>query len=207
MSLSIDRAAVVYLVDDDAAVRAGFTALFRSVGLPVRSFDSAESFLEGVEPDAEGCLLLDVRMPGMSGLELQERLRDRGVALPIVLISAHADVPMAVRAMKTGAVDFLEKPVNEQELLERVQACLRTAHRLREEADSTAAARARLEGLTPREREVVELLVEGESSKVIAARLDISPRTVDVHRSHIMEKLGVKSVAELVAIVLRARSV
>jgi FixJ family two-component response regulator len=126
--------------------------------------------------------------------------------MPIVLISAHADVPMAVRAMKSGAVDFLEKPVNEQELLERVQGCMREAHRMRSDLESALAARGRLEILTPREREVVDLLVKGESSKVIAAQLHISPRTVDVHRSHIMEKLGVRSIAELVAIVLRARA-
>jgi len=196
---------IVYLVDDDAAVRDGFTALFRSVGLTVRSFESGEAFLRGIDPGDVGCLVLDVRMPGMSGLELQERLLDRGVALPIVLISAHADVPMAVRAMKSGAVDFLEKPVNEQDLLERVQGCLREARRIREDVESMAGARARLDILTPREREVVDLLVKGESSKVIAAQLDISPRTVDVHRSHIMEKLDVRSIAELVAIVLRAR--
>jgi two-component system response regulator FixJ len=205
MTVAINNEPVVYLVDDDAAVRSGFSALFRSVGLPVTSFASGEAFLEAVDEHSLGCLVVDVRMPGMSGLELQERLRDRGVGLPIILISAHGDVPMAVRAMKAGAIDFLEKPVNEQVLLDRVQGCLRVAHRTYDDAELVAATRARLEALTPREREVLDRLVKGESSKIIAAELDISPRTVDVHRAHIMDKLGVRSIAELVRVALMVK--
>jgi two-component system response regulator FixJ len=205
MTVAINNEPVVYLVDDDAAVRSGFSALFRSVGLPVTSFASGEAFLEAVDEHSLGCLVVDVRMPGMSGLELQERLRDRGVGLPIILISAHGDVPMAVRAMKAGAIDFLEKPINEQVLLDRVQGCLRVAHRTYDDAELVAATRARLEALTPREREVLDRLVKGESSKIIAAELDISPRTVDVHRAHIMDKLGVRSIAELVRVALMVK--
>lgn len=205
MSSVGENEATVYLVDDDAAVRAGFSALFKSVGLPVVSFASGEAFLESVDARALGCLVVDVRMPGMSGLELQERLHDRGIGLPIILISAHGDVPMAVRAMKGGALDFLEKPVNEQLLLDRVQGCLSMAHRTHDDAELVATTRARLEALTPREREVLDRLVKGKSSKVIAAELDISPRTVDVHRSHIMDKLGVRSIAELVRVALLVR--
>lgn len=205
MSAAAENEAMVYLVDDDAAVRAGFSALFRSVGLPVKSFASGEAFLESVDEHALGCLVVDVRMPGMSGLELQERLRDRGVGLPIILISAHGDVPMAVRAMKAGAIDFLEKPVNEQLLLDRIQGCLSVARHVYDNAELIAVTRARLEALTPREREVLDRLVKGESSKVIAAELDISPRTVDVHRSHIMDKLGARSIAELVRVALMVK--
>lgn len=205
MTVAIDNEPMVYLVDDDAAVRSGFSALFRSVGLPVTSFASGEALLEAVDEHSLGCLVVDVRMPGMSGLELQERLRDRGVGLPIILISAHGDVPMAVRAMKAGAIDFLEKPINEQVLLDRVQGCLRVARRTYDDAELVAATRARLEALTPREREVLDRLTRGESSKIIAAELDISPRTVDVHRAHIMDKLGVRSIAELVRVALMVK--
>lgn len=202
MSMSRDTEARVYIVDDDAGVRAGFTALFKSVGLPVESFESGEALLEAVDETAMGCLVLDVRMPGMSGLELQDELRRRNLCLAIILISAHGDVAMAVRAMKAGALDFMEKPVNEQDLLDRVKSCLRDASQRKEDAEMAAEARVRLETLTAREREVLDGLVRGDSSKAIASDLGISPRTVDVHRSHVMEKLGVRSIAELVRVVM-----
>lgn len=202
MSMSRDTEARVYIVDDDAGVRAGFTALFKSVSLPVKSFESGEALLEAVDETAMGCLVLDVRMPGMSGLELQDELRRRNLCLAIILISAHGDVAMAVRAMKAGALDFMEKPVNEQDLLDRVKSCLRDASQRKEDAEMAAEARVRLETLTAREREVLDGLVRGDSSKAIASDLGISPRTVDVHRSHVMEKLGVRSIAELVRVVM-----
>jgi FixJ family two-component response regulator len=144
-----------------------------------------------------GCLLLDVRMPGMSGLELQRFLQDQGVALQVIIITGHGDVPMAVRALKAGASDFVEKPFNEQDLLDRVQTCLREDHQLWSTRQALDEASARFEALTPRERAVMELIAAGNHSKKIAAQLDIQDRTVDVHRFNIMRKVGVRTLAEL----------
>jgi RNA polymerase sigma factor (sigma-70 family) len=202
--LASETRATVFVIDDDAAVRAALRALFHSVRLPVETFESAEQFLEALSQgkNALGCLVLDVRMVGMSGLELQAHLAQHGYQLPVIIISAHADVPMAVRAMKLGAVEFLEKPINEQELLDRVQACLREANQVYQRAASSDAALNRFESLTARERQILQHVVSGEPSKVIAQELGISPRTVDVHRARIMEKLEVNSTAELVKAVL-----
>lgn len=194
--------ATVFVVDDDAAVRAALRALFRSIHLPVQTFESAEQFLAAVPGGAVGCVVLDVRMPGMSGLDLQAHLVRQGSRLPIIVISAHADVPMAVRAMKLGAIEFLEKPINEQELLDRVQACLRQASQARQQAASSDAVLSRLQSLTAREREILAHVVAGKPSKAIAAKLGISARTVDVHRARLLEKLGVGSTAELVRVVV-----
>lgn len=186
------------MVDDDAAVRAALLALFRSVGLPAQAFESAEQFLETLPQGDVGCLVLDVRMVGMSGLELQAHLAQHGYQIPIIIISAHADVPMAVRAMKLGAFEFLEKPLNEQQLLDRVQDCLREATRVYQHAASRDAVLNRFESLTAREREILRHVILGKPSKVIAGELGISPRTVDVHRARIMDKFEVGSTAELV---------
>lgn len=190
----------VFIVDDDASVRRALQALLGEVGIPAADFPSAEAFLEVVGDDTRGCLLLDVRMPGMSGLQLQEVLRERGVKLVVVVLTGHADVPMAVRAMKAGAADFIEKPFNPQHLIERIHACLEAEARDFVERQRRREAEALLRQLTAREREVLDLLVSGKPSKVIATALGISEKTVDVHRSNVMRKTGTRSVAELVQI-------
>jgi FixJ family two-component response regulator len=187
----------VYIIDDDDAVREALSALLGSVRLRHQSFSSAEAFLAVAKPAMRGCLLLDVRMPGMSGLELQRILRERDVALQVIIITGHGDVPMAVRALKSGAADFIEKPFNEQDLLDRVQRCLKEDHELWHSRQVLDEAAARFEALTPRELAVMELIAAGNHTKKIAAQLDIQDRTVDVHRFNIMRKVGVRTLAEL----------
>ena len=199
-----DDERTIYVVDDDEAMRDALSALLRSVGLPVVTFDSAAGFLDAFDPDRAGCLLLDVRMPGMSGLDLQRHLGDRHSDLPILLISGHADVPMAVEAMKRGAVDFIEKPIQSDVLLDRVRACLEQDARRRFQQAECAAVQARIDSLTAREREVAELIAEGLPNKTIAAQLGISVKTLDVHRSHILAKLQLRTNAELVRVMLSA---
>lgn len=187
----------VYIVDDDAAVRDALEALLGSVGLPAIAYASAEAFLEESDAGMCGCLLLDIRMPGMGGMELQTKLREREVLMPVIFITGHGDVPMAVRALKAGAMDFIEKPFNEQQLLDRIQVCLdedRKAGRSRMARD---AARAGFRLLTSRETAVMELIAAGSHSKAIASALDIKERTVDVHRFNIMRKVGTRTLAEL----------
>ena len=187
---------LVHVVDDESAIRDSLGMLLRSVGLKSRAYAGAREFLESWHPLAAECLVCDVRMPGMSGLELQEALNARGANLPVVLITGHGDVAMAVRAMKAGASDFIEKPFNDQVLLDAVNRALARAR------DGQGAGRAeveaRLETLTPREREVLLLVAEGRPNKVVAARLGLSTRTVEVHRAKVMEKMQARSLAELV---------
>jgi FixJ family two-component response regulator len=192
-----DRTLMVYIVDDDAAVRDALAALLGSVGLEARTFASAEAFIEAADAGMRGCLLLDVRMPGMGGLELQPRLREQGVLLPVIFITGHGDVPMAVRAMKSGAADFIEKPFNEQQLLERIQACLKEDEQADAARQAKESARADFERLTARETAVMALIAAGGHSKAIAAELGITERTVDVHRFNIMRKIGVRTLADL----------
>lgn len=187
----------VYVVDDDDAVRGALEALLGSVRLDCASFGSAEAFLAASTPAMRGCLLLDVRMPGMSGLELQRLLRDRGIVMPVVIITGHGDVPMAVRALKAGACDFIEKPFNEQDLLDRIQKYLKDDHDYWQGRRARDEAAARFAQLTPREIEVMELIAAGNHTKRIAAQLDIQGRTVDVHRFNIMRKVGARTLAEL----------
>jgi FixJ family two-component response regulator len=187
----------VYIVDDDDAVREALGALLGSVCQCYQSFASAEAFLAVANQQMRGCLLLDVRMPGMSGLELQRKLQEQGVALQIVIITGHGDVPMAVRALKAGASDFIEKPFNEQDLLDRIQACLKNDDHLWSTKQAQDEAMTRFDALTPREKEVMELIAAGNHTKKIAAQLDIQDRTVDVHRFNIMRKVGVRTLAEL----------
>lgn len=187
----------VYIVDDDAAVREALGALLGSVSLRYEGFASAEAFLAVANRRMRGCLLLDVRMPGMSGLELQRKLRDHGVTLQVVIITGHGDVPMAVRAFKAGVSDFIEKPFNEQDLLDRIQICLKDDHHLWHSRQALDEAASRFETLTPRERAVMELIAEGYHTKKIADQLEIQDRTVDVHRFNIMRKVGVRTLAEL----------
>lgn len=195
----------VFIVDDDDAVRGALSLLVRSVGLATETYASATEFLGRFDPERPGCLVLDIRMPGMSGIELQERLCAQGATTPVLFITGHGDIPMAVRAMQAGAVDFIEKPFNEQELLDRIQRALRLDAETRRERAGKDALRMRLDGLTVREREVMDRIVAGQANKVIALDLGLSERTVEVHRAKVMEKTGARSLAELVAMVIGAR--
>lgn len=196
---------LVHVVDDDAALRRSLRFLLDSVGWGVRLHASAEEFLASwAEDDRPACLLLDIRMPAMSGLELQQVLHQRGIVLPIVFMTGHADVSMAVQAMKTGACDFIEKPFKDQALLDAVAAAMRrsgeaVALRLRRRAADAALAT-----LSPREQEVARLVAQGQPNKAIATTLEISEKTVHIHRQHVMEKTGTSSAAELARLMLRA---
>ena len=196
---------VVVVVDDDEAVRDSLGMLLRSVGYRTELFDSANAFLEAFDASRPGCLVLDVRLPGMSGLDLQQELSQRGAQLPIVFITGHGDVPMAVRAMKLGAVDFLEKPFKEQDLLDRISGALAIGRRRRQRSDEEAAVADRYASLTPREREVLDLVVEGIANKVIASRLGASRRTIEIHRANVMRKMEADSLAHLVRMAMRLR--
>jgi RNA polymerase sigma factor (sigma-70 family) len=189
---------VVFVVDDDPAMQESLRWLIESVGLEVRTFSSAAEFLDAYEPEQPGCLLTDVRMPQMSGLDLQERLSAMNAALPVVMITGYGDVSMAVRAMKRGAADFIEKPFNDQELLDRIQRAVDQDTRSRTQLRERQEVLERMQRLTPREREVMSEVVAGKSNKQIAVELGLSDRTVEVHRANIMTKLAVKGVAELV---------
>jgi RNA polymerase sigma factor (sigma-70 family) len=192
------------VVDDDPGVGDAIRLLLRSVGLQARTFPSANEFLAAYDPQSAGCLVLDVRMPGISGLDLQSRLREMGSSLPIIFVTAHGDVPMAVDAMKAGAVDFVQKPFRDQELLDKVHEALKVDARLRSERMDREEIRERLESLSPREREVLDLIVAGKPNKAIALSLGISQRTVEIHRARVMEKMQVRSVSLLVQMALKA---
>ncbi len=196
---------IVCIVDDDEAMRDALDALLSAVGLRVETYDSAAGFLESFDSERIGCLLLDVRMPGMSGIDLQRHLSEKFGFIPILLISGHADVTMAVEAMKRGAVDFIEKPIEGGLLVERVQKCLRHDAERRREQAMRDELRSLIENLTAREREVAELIAEGLPNKTIASQLGISVKTLDVHRSHILAKLKLRTNAELVRVMLAAR--
>jgi two-component system response regulator FixJ len=189
---------IVFVVDDDAGARDSLCALLESAGVASEAFDSARAFLDAHRPERSGCLIADIRMPDMDGLELQEELNRRNAGLPVIVVTGHADVPLAVRAMKAGAVDLIEKPYDDARLLESVKRALAKAHDEREHAAAVDAARARIAGLSARERQVLELLVAGQPNKIIAYELDISPRTVEIHRAHVMEKMEAKSLSDLV---------
>lgn len=189
---------LVYIVDDDDALRDSLIWLLESTGLKAQAFASAEEFLEAWSPSMSGCLVLDVRMPGMSGLELHERLLARRSTLPVIFITGHGDVPMAVAALKRGAVDFVEKPFNDQEMVALIRRALSEERRRHDARLHEADAQRRIEQLTPREREVLDLIVAGRLNKQIADDLGISIKTVEVHRARVMEKMAVHSLAELV---------
>lgn len=197
--------ATVFVVDDDEAMRDSIRWLLESGNLGAAMFSCANDFLESCDSGQEGCLLLDVRMPGMSGMELLETLKSRGILLPVIVITGHGDVPMAVRALKHGAMDFIQKPFNAQELLDRVHAALKLDREQRRRLREIDRRHAYFACLTDREMEVVELVVTGNSSKIIAKRLGISPKTVDVHRANLMRKLNIRTVAELVQLRLGLR--
>ncbi|HEX4585427.1 MAG TPA: response regulator [Burkholderiaceae bacterium] len=187
----------VFVVDDDAAVRDGLALLLDTAGLKVRTYDGASAFLAACAPDHAGCLILDVRMPEMTGPELQAELMRRGIDLPIIFLTAHGDIPTTVQAIKGGAIDFLTKPVVGAELLDRVRAALEKSAQLRERASAARTLRERLEGLTRREREIMQLVAAGLPNKEIARSLGISHRTVEVHRARVMQKTGVTNLVEL----------
>ena len=192
----------VFVVDDDKSVRDSIRWLLESIGLRVETFDSAESFFAQFSPDRPGCLVLDVRMPGMSGPELMDKLGAPNPPLPIIFLSAHGDVPLAVRAMKGGAVDFLQKPYNNQTFLERVRQALEQDAQTRTRRLQRDGVSMRLAALTDRERQVLKGVVAGRSNKEIARELDISYKTVEVHRGRLMQKMEAHSVAELLQQVL-----
>jgi FixJ family two-component response regulator len=189
---------VVFVVDDDPSMRRSLDTLLRSVGLDVQLFSSAQEFMPAKRPDVPGCIVLDVRLPGMSGLTFQEELAKTGVALPVIFVTGHGDVPMTVRAMKAGAVEFLTKPFDDQVLLDAVHAAIERDRARRQEAAGLAAVKARYDELTAREKEVMKLVVAGRVNKQIAAALGLSVVTVKVHRGQVMRKMLAKSVAELV---------
>jgi len=193
---------LVYIVDDEFAIRDSLTMLIESTGQPVRSFESAEAFLNAYDPDQPGCLLLDVRMPLMSGHDLQKELSKRGHVIPIIFISGHAEIPDSAKAFRAGAVDFLEKPFNNKELLERIDEALKKDAAFRGEFIKRRRIQDRLDHLTAREKEVLNLIVKSHSNKESAKILNISNRTVDVHRASIMEKMQADNVAELITMVM-----
>lgn len=194
----------VFVVDDDDAMRESLTWLIESVGLKVATYASADDFLQAYYPGRPGCLLLDVRMPGMSGLELQGHLQQQQVTVPVIMITGHGDVPMAVRAMKAGAIDFIEKPFNDEQLLESIRNALAIDDTRRDEQAFKAEVASRLAQLTPRESEVMNMVTAGKSNKEIANTLGVSAKTVEAHRAKVMEKMEAGSLAELVRLVVSA---
>jgi RNA polymerase sigma factor (sigma-70 family) len=198
-----ERHPIVFIVDDDASVREALKNLIRSVGLHVELFGSATEFLETQRPDAPSCLVLDVRLPGISGLDLQRRLADANVHIPIIIITGHGDIPMSVRAMKAGAIEFLTKPFRDQDLLDAIQVALERSRTRRQREAEIAVLRERFESLSPRERDVVTKVVSGMLNKQIADEIGIAENTVKVHRSRAMEKMQAQSLADLVKMVER----
>jgi FixJ family two-component response regulator len=195
-------AATVIVVDDDSGIRNAMRSLLKSVGLNSVLFGSAQEFLSAYQPSQQGCLVLDIRMPGMSGLELQQQLNVRGAVIPVIFMSGHADIPMAVEAMQHGAFDFLQKPFRDQDLLDRIQRAIVRDGELRKSLGEHARIRTHLETLTPREREVLDLMTQGLQNKSIAQKLAVSPRTIEIHRARVMEKMNAHSVAELVRMMM-----
>ena len=194
--------APVLIVDDDSDVRDSLRALLESAGFRVRDFDSAKKVLADADMRQGACLIADIRMPDMDGLELQEELKRQGIGLPVIVVTGHGDVPLAVRAMKAGAQDFIEKPFDSELMLESVKRAIAHSSGIRSQALLAEAAQDRVAALTARERQVLEHLVAGRPNKIIAYELDISPRTVEIHRAHLMEKMQAKSLSELIRLAL-----
>jgi FixJ family two-component response regulator len=201
-----DKAPLVFIVDDDEAVRSSLRLLLKSVGLAAVARGSAQEFLETYDPHQPGCLILDVRMPGMSGLELQQQLNLRGAVIPVIFITGHGDVPMAVEAMQHGAFDFLQKPFRDQDLIDRIQRALEKDHNTRAQLRQREDIQERCRSLTPREQEVLELVTQGKANKVMAADLGVSQRTIEIHRARVMEKMGAASLAQLVRMIIDLKS-
>jgi FixJ family two-component response regulator len=193
-----DHGPVVFIVDDDALLREALGSLFESVGLRAQGFGSASEFLQSELPDVASCLVLDIRLPGVSGLEFQDELVKRDIRIPVIFMTGHADIPMSVKAMRAGAVDFLTKPFRDQDMLDAVTRALERDRRRRESEQSISGLRLLFQSLTPREREVITLVTAGLMNKQIAAELDVSEITVKIHRAHVMRKMGAKTLADLV---------
>ncbi len=204
--MSSPAATTVFIVDDEEAVADSIAMLLHSVGLATKLFPDPRAFLEGYRLEQAGCLILDVRMPRMSGLELQQEMIRRHLTLPIIFITGHGDVPMAVEAMRAGAVDFLQKPFNDEELIRRVHKALEIDRHERELLRKHEELARRWAELTAREQEVAQRIADGKANKVVAQELDISERTVEVHRARLLQKLGVRSLAQLVQVVLSLRT-
>jgi FixJ family two-component response regulator len=194
----VEQRAVVFVIDDDSSMRLALEDLVRSVGLEVRAFAAPQEFLQSKPPDAPGCLVLDVRLPGMSGLTFHKELAKEGLALPVIFITGHGDIPMSVRAMKAGAVEFLTKPFHDQDLLDAIHAAIERDRKRRREAVRLAELRERFATLTERERQIMKLVVIGRANKQIAAVLTLSEMTVKVHRGQVMRKMHAGSLPELV---------
>jgi FixJ family two-component response regulator len=203
LSKDVRRKPVIYVVDDDEGMRRALTVLMTTVGYQAMVFAKPTDFLEKYDPEQHACVVLDVRMPGMSGLEVQQQLNRRGSILPVILVTGHGDIPMAVQAMKDGAFDFLQKPFRDQDLLDRINAAVKQDGENRAMLEQLADLKRRAESLTPREREVMGLVVDGKANKVIAIDLGLSERTVEIHRANVMEKMGARSVAHLVKMHLK----
>lgn len=193
-----EQQGVVFVIDDDSLLRESIADLVRSVGLGACAFGSPQEFLQAHRPDAPGCIVLDVRLPGASGLEFQRILTDTGIELPVIFITGYGDISMSVKAIKSGAKEFLTKPVRDQELLDAVHACIAQDRARREQAGEVAGLRARFETLTPRERDVLPLVISGRPNKQIASELGLSELTVKVHRTQIMRKMQARSLVDLV---------
>ena len=198
-----EDSALVHVLDDDVAVRNGIALLLRSVGIRSATYAEAREFLGGFDPHQAGCLVLDIRMPRMSGLEVQKLLKERGSALPLIFITGHGDVPMAVEAMRAGAFDFLQKPFNDDEFIRKVQQAIQSDLGQHRQLRERTELQRRFDSLTLREREIARLLAKGAANKSIALDLDLSERTVEVHRANLMQKLAARGVAQLVQMMLQ----
>ncbi len=196
-----DQELTVFIVDDDQDMRESLADLMDSVGFNTMSYANANDFLTDYSTERLGCLVLDIRMPGMSGLELQQELNRRDAVLPIIFISGHGDIPMAVKAMHHGALDFIQKPFRDQDLLDRVNQALKSCHKQHNSQQQSHSVKEHIHNLTPREHQIMEMIVEGKANKVIAIDLGLSQRTIEAHRKNVMQKLEARSLADLVRIV------
>ncbi|PXX90425.1 DNA-binding response regulator [Marinobacter vulgaris] len=200
-----DTQQTVYVVEDDEAVRDSLELLLKSDGKPVRTYENANAFLKDYSDKMAGCIVLDIRMPGMDGMELQKKLNEKHSILPIIFVTGHGDVPMAVDAMKEGAVDFIQKPYREEALLQKIEAALEQDREQRKTLGEKQEILRRVKSLTPREHEIMDRMIAGQANKVIAIELEISQRTVEIHRSRVMHKMGTHSLAHLVRMVLSVK--